>query len=95
MSELPRNLVNPFGVGIVSIDCFVLLGIAFVMSVALWALYRYTKFGLATTAVAENQRAAASLGISPDVLATINWVLGSALAGMAAILIAPIVQPSG
>ncbi|MGF1595765.1 MAG: ATP-binding cassette domain-containing protein [Acidimicrobiales bacterium] len=90
-SELPRTLIHPFG-SAVSIDRFILFGIAVVMSAALWAFYRYTRFGLATTAVAENQRAAASLGLSPDRVATVNWALGSALAGMAAILIAPIVQ---
>ena len=91
-SELPRNIVHPFGGGAVSIDRFILLGIAIAMSVALWALYRYTRFGLATTAVAENQRAASSLGLSPDFVATANWALGSALAGMAAILITPLIQ---
>jgi branched-subunit amino acid ABC-type transport system permease component len=91
-SELPRNLVEPFGIGAVSIDRFILFGIAAATTAALWALYRFTRFGLATTAVAENQRAASSLGLSPDWVATANWALGSALAGMAAILIAPIVQ---
>ncbi|MDH4365362.1 MAG: ATP-binding cassette domain-containing protein, partial [Acidimicrobiia bacterium] len=67
-------------------------GIAVVSTVALWALYRYTRFGMATTAVAENQRAASAVGLSPDRIATLNWALGSALAGMASILIAPIVQ---
>ena len=90
-SEVPRNLVHPFGI-IVSVDRFVLLGIAVAMSVVLWAFYKYTKFGLATTAVAENQRAASSIGLSGDFIATANWALGSALAGTAAILIAPIVQ---
>jgi ABC-type branched-subunit amino acid transport system ATPase component/branched-subunit amino acid ABC-type transport system permease component len=91
-SELPRDIVHPFGGGAVSIDRFLLLGIATAMSVLLWALYRYTKFGLATTAVAENQRAASSLGLSPDFIASANWALGSALAGMAAILISPLIQ---
>lgn len=90
-SELPRTLVHPFGLTI-SIDRFILVGIAAVVSASLWALYRYTRFGLSTTAVAENQRAASSVGLSPDRIATLNWALGSALAGMAAILIAPIVQ---
>lgn len=72
-------------------DRLILLAIAIVISLGLWALYRYTKFGLGTTAVAENPRAAAALGWSADRLATINWALGSALAGAAAILVAPIV----
>ena len=61
------------------------------VDVALWLLYRYTKFGLATTAVAENERAASAVGLSPDRIAAVNWALGSALAAVAAILIAPIV----
>ena len=90
-SELPRKLLRPFGL-IISVDRFILVGIAAAMSLALWAFYQYTRFGLSTTAVAENQRAASSVGLSPDWVATANWALGSALAGMAAILIAPIVQ---
>jgi ABC-type branched-subunit amino acid transport system ATPase component/branched-subunit amino acid ABC-type transport system permease component len=89
-SELPDNVWSPWGLTI-SIDRFILFGIAAAMSLVLWALYRYTKFGLSTSAVAENERAAASLGRSPDLIATANWALGSALAGAAAILIAPIV----
>ncbi len=90
-SELPVTVKHPFGITI-SIDRFILIGIAAALTVALWLLYRYTKFGMATTAVAENQRAAAAVGLSPDRIATANWALGSALAGVAAILIAPIVQ---
>ena len=90
-SELPVTVKHPFGITI-SLDRFILVGIAAVLSTALWALYRYTKFGIATTAVAENQRAASAVGLSPDSIATVNWALGSALAGTAAILIAPIVQ---
>ena len=90
-SELPNDVVRPFDVA-VSVDRFILVGIAAVLSAVLWAFYRYTRFGLATSAVAENQRAAATLGLSPDRVATANWALGSALAGLAAILIAPIVQ---
>jgi sulfate-transporting ATPase len=90
-SELPRELVKIFGVT-VSSDRLILVVIAAAMSSALWAFYKYSKFGLATTAVAENQRAASTIGLSPDFIATANWALGSALAGVAAILIAPIVQ---
>ena len=43
-----------------------------------------------TSAVAENQRSSAALGISPDVVATLNWFIGTALAGLAGILLAPL-----
>ena len=61
--------MKPFDMAL-SVDRFILFGIAAVMSLALWAFYRYSKFGLATTAVAENQRAAATVGLSPDRVAT-------------------------
>jgi sulfate-transporting ATPase len=89
-SELPRDLVQVGDVAL-PVDRLILFGIAVVLTAALAALYRYTPFGVSTSAVAENRRAAASLGISPDRIATLNWALGSALAAVAAILVAPIV----
>jgi ABC-type branched-subunit amino acid transport system ATPase component/branched-subunit amino acid ABC-type transport system permease component len=95
-SELPTKIIHVSGTIVITQDRIYLIAIAAAVSVGLWALYKYTKFGLGTSAVAENQRAASSLGWSPDTIATINWTLGSALAGLAAILIAPIVtlQPT-
>jgi ABC-type branched-subunit amino acid transport system ATPase component/ABC-type branched-subunit amino acid transport system permease subunit len=95
-SALPVHVWTITGTIVISSDRVILLGIAAVLTLVLWLLYRYTQFGLATSAVAENQRAAASLGLSPDQIATINWALGCALAGLSAILIVPIVtlQPA-
>ncbi len=90
-SELPRDLVH-IGSMDITVDRFILLGVAIILSLGLWALYKYSRFGMDTTAVAENQRSAASLGLSPDRVATANWALGSALAAVAGILIAPIIQ---
>jgi sulfate-transporting ATPase len=90
-SALPVHIWRITGTIVISSDRVILLGIALVLTAGLWSLYRYTRFGLGTSAVAENQRAAASLGWSPDRIATINWALGSALAGVSAILIVPIV----
>src|SRR5713226_7136879 len=95
-SALPTNVWHIHGNIVISADRVILLGIAAVFTAALWWLYRYARFGLGTTAVAENQRAAASLGWSPDAIAAVNWALGCGLAGLAAILIAPIatLQPT-
>ncbi|WP_018636311.1 branched-chain amino acid ABC transporter permease/ATP-binding protein [Parafrankia elaeagni] len=71
-------------------DRIYLLLIAIVATAALWVIYRFTAFGRGTNAVAENQRSAAALGVSPDVLAAANWALGGALAGVAGVLIVPI-----
>jgi sulfate-transporting ATPase len=90
-SALPVHVWKITGTIVISSDRVILLGIAGVLTLGLWLLYRYTRFGLGTSAVAENERAAASLGWSPDRIATINWALGCALAGLSAILIVPIV----
>ncbi|MCW2959422.1 MAG: transporter related protein [Solirubrobacterales bacterium] len=91
LSELPTDIVTIHNTIVISADRLILLGIAAAFTLALWGLYRFTSFGLATSAVAENERAASAIGWSPDRIATVNWILGSALAGFAAILIAPIV----
>ena len=68
-------------------DRLILFGVAVVLMAALTIVYRKTRFGLATSAVAENRRVPALLGISPDGVAAANWGLGSGLAVVAAILI--------
>src|SRR5712691_9199284 len=95
-STLPTNIWHIHGGILITADRVILLGIAVALTVALWGVYRHTRFGLGTVAVAENERAAASLGWSPDMIAALNWALGCGLAGLAAILIAPIatLQPT-
>ncbi|MDX2541437.1 ABC transporter permease subunit [Streptomyces sp. WI04-05B] len=88
--KLPTRLLTIAG-ATVSEDRLWLIGIALAVTVALHLLYKRTLFGLGTTAVAENEGAAASLGWSPDLIATGNWALGSALAGLTGILIVPVI----
>ncbi len=88
-SSLPSGLWTWFGVSVLS-DRIYLLGIAVIVTAVLSLAYRRTRFGLATVGAAENGRAASALGYSPDLLATINWAVGGALAGAAGILCAPL-----
>ncbi|MFJ9150767.1 ATP-binding cassette domain-containing protein [Streptomyces sp. NPDC102270] len=88
--KLPTKLLTIAG-ATVSEDRMWLIGIAVAATVLLHLLYKRTLFGLGTSAVAENEGAAASLGWSPDLIATGNWALGSALAGLTAILIVPVI----
>jgi ABC-type branched-subunit amino acid transport system ATPase component/branched-subunit amino acid ABC-type transport system permease component len=62
-----------------------------VVALALAAAYRFTQFGLHTRAAAETETGAYVSGISPDRIAALNWMISSAVAGLAGILIAPIV----
>jgi ABC-type branched-subunit amino acid transport system ATPase component/branched-subunit amino acid ABC-type transport system permease component len=87
---LPTNAVKLTSSVIVGEENLIILGIAVVLTAALWITYRKTRFGLASSALAENERATASLGWSPNGLAVGNWAAGGALAGLAGILLLPI-----
>jgi ABC-type branched-subunit amino acid transport system permease subunit len=62
------------------------------LGIVLWAVFKYTRFGWITRAVAENERGAAVLGYSPSRIAALNWVISSVIAAGIGILIAPIVS---
>ena len=65
-------------------------GVVVIISVALALIYKFSRFGLATRAGAENDRGAALTGISATMVAGQNWVIATVLAGAAGILIAPV-----
>jgi ABC-type branched-subunit amino acid transport system ATPase component/branched-subunit amino acid ABC-type transport system permease component len=87
---LPTSSVNFFGGVVVGENRLLILAVGVVITIALTLLYGRTKFGLATSAVTESRRATSAQGISPDVIATVNWALGGALAVAAAVLIVSI-----
>ena len=89
-SYLPQGSVRFTHDTVIGQDRLVILAITLLLTAALWALYRFTALGFATTAVAENTRAAASLGWSPGVVAAANWAIGGALAAAAGVLLAPL-----
>jgi len=94
IAALPISSVKVLGTE-VGADRLILLGLAAALTLALWWFYRSTTVGLATSAVAENEVAAATLGWSPDRIAGANWMFGSALAAGSGILIAATQGPLG
>jgi ABC-type branched-subunit amino acid transport system ATPase component/branched-subunit amino acid ABC-type transport system permease component len=72
-------------------DRIITFVIATLLVAGLTVAYGRTRFGLATSAQAENPIASAALGVSPVRIATANWVIGSVFAGVAGVLLAPIV----
>lgn len=56
----------------------------------LWIFTRHTRIGLALRGVAQDERAAMMIGIDSDFVATIAVGLGSALAGLSAIVLVPL-----
>jgi branched-subunit amino acid ABC-type transport system permease component len=86
---LPETTVRVFGTG-VSANRLILAGLVVVTTVVLTVVFHRTRFGLATRAAADNEKGAVLLGISPDRVGALNWVIASVLAGFAVILIEPI-----
>ena len=86
---LPAEAVKIFGLTLPRDRLYLALLVVLVAAV-LWAVYRFTTFGIATRAAAENEKGASLLGYSPERLAVLNWIIAAVLAGIAGILIAPI-----
>src|SRR6201986_3132494 len=61
------------------------------VALVLTGIFRLTRFGLATRASAESEAGALVSGLSPDRIALFNWMISSVVAGLAGILIAPLV----
>jgi ABC-type branched-subunit amino acid transport system permease subunit len=87
---LPSGEVHLFGITPVPAGYFWLAGLSILLTAVVAAIYRFTRFGLATRAAAENEQGAAVTGISADRIAGGNWVIASMLAGFAGIMIAPL-----
>ncbi|MBV9802586.1 MAG: ABC transporter permease [Solirubrobacterales bacterium] len=87
----PGDVVHLLGVTIPS-DEFELAGIVAVAAFALVAIYRWTRFGLATRAASENETTAVLVGLPPARLSAMNTVLAASLAGALGVLVAPLTQ---
>jgi branched-subunit amino acid ABC-type transport system permease component len=88
-----RSLPTPFGsfsVGGFTYSYYRLfmLAVAFVVASGVWALLRFTKFGIEARATMENPKMAHALGINVDKIYMLTFGLGSALAGLAGSLFA-------
>jgi sulfate-transporting ATPase len=86
---LPTNTVDLGGMS-VGVDRLIVLSISMLLAAGLYTVYRRTRFGLATSALSENQRSLAALGWSASRTGMANWAVAGGLAALAGILIAPI-----
>jgi branched-chain amino acid transport system permease protein len=81
--SLPGGLVMAF-------EQLVVIGATLLLCGALYALFRFTRVGLAMQAASQNQLAAYYMGIPVRRLNGYVWALAAAVAGVAAVLLAPI-----
>ncbi len=89
--ENSSDLLHVFG-SEVPYDRFIFTGIVIAATILLVCLYRFTRFGLATRAAAENESTAVLTGLAPRRISTVNTVIAFVLAGALGILIAPTSQ---
>jgi branched-chain amino acid transport system permease protein len=89
---LPDFVSGTLNIGSVSVDYqrLIVVGTGIILILALWLFTRYTRLGLSLRAIAQDERAALTLGIDSDRAAVIALGLGSALAGLAAVVLLPL-----
>jgi branched-chain amino acid transport system permease protein len=93
----PNYVLKPFFEGkIVIFDVFVdyqrliVVAAGVALALGLWSFTHYSKMGLSLRAIAQDEQAALMLGINSDRAAMISMAIGSALAGLAAVIILPL-----
>ena len=94
----PKQLQSPFGTNtydiggvIVSAQDVGTIAVALAIVVLLWALFRYTKVGLALRASAVNPEEARLVGIRVSWMLALGWGLAALLGAVAGMLTAPTV----
>lgn len=87
----PSGAVRIAGITL-GIDRLFVLAVTIVIMFAVLYLFKYTTLGIAMRAVADDRRAALLMGIPADRVSSLTWIIGSVLAGLAGILLSPLVQ---
>lgn len=87
---LPTTAIHLGSQLIVPQDAVDMSGIVIVVGAALWALFKFTRFGLATRASAETEKGATLIGLRPGAIACGNWMIATVLAGASGILLVQI-----
>jgi branched-chain amino acid transport system permease protein len=91
VSTDPINVIKPTetGVGaVISMTEIVIIVVAFVVMAGLLLLVHKTKLGRAMRAIAENPNNASLMGVNPNFVISATFMIGSALAALAGVMIA-------
>jgi branched-subunit amino acid ABC-type transport system permease component len=91
MRGVPTPL-GGFSIGQYSASYYTLfiLGMAFLVLALVFALLRFTRFGLISRATMQNPGMAAALGVNPSRIYMVTFALGAALTGLAGGILAPV-----
>ena len=75
---------------VLNVEQMVIIAATVILSAALYAMFRYSKLGVAMQAASQNQLAAYYMGIPVKRLNGLVWGLAAAVAAVAGLLLAPI-----
>ncbi len=84
-----KGSVNLLGV-MIDWQRLLIIGVGLAIMVSLWLFTHHTKVGLSLRAIAQDKHASMMSGIEPDRTAVIALAMGSALAGISAVVILPL-----
>jgi branched-chain amino acid transport system permease protein len=85
-----KDQVIKLGELVLNVELLVIIGVTVLLCSALFALFRYSKIGIAMQASSQNQLAAYYMGIPVQRLNGLVWGLAAAVAAVAGLLLAPI-----
>jgi len=89
--EVPyKGEVLEFGGVVLAVEQLVIVAATAVLCAALFALFKYSRVGIAMQAASQNQIAAFYMGIPVKRLNGLVWALAAAVAALAGLLLAPI-----
>ena len=85
-----KGRVIDLGGAVISVEQIAIIGMTAVLCALLFALFRYSKLGIAMQAASQNQLAAYYMGIPVRRINGLVWGLSAAVAAIAGLLLAPI-----
>ncbi len=91
ISTDPLNVINASGTGVgavISPTEITIIAVAFLVMGGLLLLVHRTKLGRAMRAIAENPNVASLMGVNPNFVISATFMIGSALAALAGVMIA-------
>ncbi len=89
LPPMMEGSVDLFGVT-VDFQRLLVIGVGVLLVAGLWSFVNGTRLGLALKGMAQDERAALTLGIDSDRMAVVAMALGSMLAGAAALVLLPL-----
>jgi len=85
-----KDEIWTWGELVVNVEQFAIIAATGVLCLLLFALFKYSKLGIAMQASSQNQLAAYYMGIPVQRLNGVVWALAAAVAAVAGLLLAPI-----